>query len=67
MDRNPKGYEVSEYKAPKVEVNLWMLSSLKKQEIHLKHKPRGKFRDINGWNSGGFNLIGQYTNWSGFF
>ena len=29
MDRNPKGYEVEERIATKVEVNPWMLSTLK--------------------------------------
>ena len=31
LDGNPKGYEVAEHVATKVEVNPWMLSTLKMQ------------------------------------
>ena len=41
--------------------------NIEKQEIHLKHEPRGKFWDISGWNYGGFSCIGQETDKEGFF
>ena len=42
LDRNPKGYEMSEDIATKVELNQWMLSTLK-NKIHFNYEPRGKF------------------------
>ena len=56
MGGNTKGYEVAEHISKKVEVNWWMLSTLKIKN-HLKHKPRGKCWDINGWTSG--NCFGR--------
>ena len=38
---NPKGYKLVYYVTTKVEVNPWMLSTLKNAKIHLKHEPRG--------------------------
>ena len=33
--------------------------NIEKRKIHLKHETRGKFRDINGCNSGKFSCLGQ--------
>ena len=33
MDGNPNGYKVSEHIATKVEVNLWMISTLKNENL----------------------------------
>ena len=47
LDGNPKGCEVAEHIATKVELNPRMLSTLKKRKIHLKNESRGKFRCIS--------------------
>ena len=33
----------------------------------MKHEPRGKFRDVNGWTSGNFICLGQEKNKAGLF
>ena len=67
MGGNPNRYEVAEHIATKVEVNPWMLSTLKKREIHFKHESRGKFRDISGWTYGDFSCLGQEIDRAGLF
>ena len=39
--------------------------NIEKRKIHLKHEPRGKFLDINGWTSGNFSCLSQETNKAG--
>ena len=41
LDGNPKGYEVAEHIATKVEVNTRMLSTFKNAKSILKHETRG--------------------------
>ena len=59
LDGNPKGYEVSEHIATKVEVNPRMLSTLKNAKSISSMNPGGKFRDLSGWTSGDFSCLGQ--------
>ena len=59
LNGNPKGYEVAEHTAKKVDVNPQILSTLKNIKIHMKHEPRGKFRVINGWTYGNFISLGR--------
>ena len=67
LDGNPKGCDVAEHVATKVEVFPRMLSALKNSKIHMKHEPRGNFLVINGWTSGNFSFLGRERNRAGFF
>ena len=43
MYGNPKGYEVAEHTAKTIEVNPWMISTLKKEKSIWSMKPGANF------------------------
>ena len=64
---NPKGYEVAEHKATKVELNPRMILTLKNEKSIWSMNTGAKFWDISGFTCGNFSYLGQEKNRAGLF